>query len=63
MEKDDVACSFKFQKYFSMEKYDKAWNDVSYLHVQKIEINDLVFLKLFFQWRNVTWDEVIFVNF
>jgi hypothetical protein len=36
---------------------------VSYLHVQRIEINDLVFLKLFFQWRNVMWDEVIFLIF
>jgi hypothetical protein len=35
---------------------------VSYLHVQRIEINDLVF---FFknQRRNMTWDEVISLIF
>jgi hypothetical protein len=36
---------------------------VSYLHDQRIAINDLVFSKLFFQWRNVTWDELISLNF
>jgi hypothetical protein len=46
-----------------MEKYDMTWDDVSYLHIQRIEINDLEFLELFFQLRNVTWDEVISLNF
>jgi hypothetical protein len=35
-----------------------TWDDVSYLHVQRIEINDLVFLKLFFNgemWRVIMW--------
>jgi hypothetical protein len=36
---------------------------MSYLHVQRIEINDLEFFKLFFQWRNMTWDVVISIDF
>jgi hypothetical protein len=35
---------------------------VSYLHVQRIEITDLEFFKLFFQWKNVIWDEVFFLK-
>jgi hypothetical protein len=38
----------QFLEIFSMEKYDMIWDDVLYLHVQRIEINDLEFLKLFF---------------
>jgi hypothetical protein len=30
-----------FQKYFLMEKYDMVWDDMTYLHVERIEINDL----------------------
>jgi hypothetical protein len=41
MEKDDVTYSLNFQKYFSMEKDDMAWNNVAYLHIERIEINDL----------------------
>jgi hypothetical protein len=36
-----MTCSLNFQKYFSMEKDDMSWNDVAYLHVERIEINDL----------------------
>jgi hypothetical protein len=36
-----------------------ACGDVSYLHVQRIEIIDLEVFTLFFQLRNVTWDDVI----
>jgi hypothetical protein len=41
MEKDDMTCSLNFQKYFLVDKDDMTWDDVAYLHVQRIEINDL----------------------
>jgi hypothetical protein len=41
MKKDDVTCSLNFQKYFLIEKNDMSWDDVAYLHVEKIKINDL----------------------
>jgi hypothetical protein len=38
----------QFSEIFLIMKYNMTWDDVSYLHVQRIEINDLVFLKLIF---------------
>jgi hypothetical protein len=41
MVQDDVACSLNFQKYFSMKKDDMILDDVMYLHVERIKINNL----------------------
>jgi hypothetical protein len=41
MEKVDVAYSFNFDKYFSMEKDDMVRDDVAYLYIERIEINEL----------------------
>jgi hypothetical protein len=31
----------EFLEIFLIEKYDMAWDDVTYLHIEIIEINDL----------------------
>jgi hypothetical protein len=36
----DVTYFLNFQKYFLMKKDDITWDDVTYLHVKRIEIND-----------------------
>jgi hypothetical protein len=41
MVQDDVTCSLNFQKYFSMKKDDMILDDVMYLHVERIKINNL----------------------
>jgi hypothetical protein len=40
MEKDDVICFLNFHD-FLMEKDDMTWDDVVYLHVVRIEINNM----------------------
>jgi hypothetical protein len=37
----DVVCFLIFQTYFSMEKYGMTWDDVIYLYIERIKINDL----------------------
>jgi hypothetical protein len=54
----------QFSEIFSVEKYDMAWNDISYLYVKRIEINELEFFKLFFNgemWREMRWFSSIFI--
>jgi hypothetical protein len=41
MVQDDVTCLLNFQKYFSMKKDDMILDDVMYLHVERIKINNL----------------------
>jgi hypothetical protein len=41
MKKHDVTYTLNFQKYFSMKKDDISYDDITYLYVGRIEINDL----------------------
>jgi hypothetical protein len=41
MTQDDVVCSLNFQKYLVMKKDEMTWDDLTYLYVERIKINDL----------------------